>query len=167
MKVLGIDPGLANTGWSIVELAQGCKFKICDVGIIKTDKKDDFSSRLSLITNSLVSIAEANNIKHASAEDIFFTKNISSAIEVAKVIGSFSYALKQKGVELYFYTPTRIKQMITGGGKADKKAIQKMVDVQLVDKSFRVKTDHEYDSVAAAMTFFFELKSAMLENSGK
>lgn len=164
MKVLGIDPGLANTGWSIIEPCGASKFSVCEFGIIKTDKKQDFSTRLCKIVDTLVDVAQSNKIKYVSAEDIFFTKNISSAMEVAKVIGAFSYAFVSKGLRVYLYTPTNIKQAVTGGGKADKKFIEKMVKMQLVNPPV-IKTDHECDSIAAAMTFLLDIKSSLLLNS--
>ena len=161
MKVLGIDPGLANTGWSIVEPKDKSKFFVYDKGTIKTKKDLDFSRRLCHIIDTLLEICLKNDIKYVSAEDIFFTKNISSAIEVAKVIGAFEYAFSSRGMKVFLYTPTAIKQAVAGGGKADKKMIEKMVLMQL-SNPVRMFCDHECDSIAAAITFLIEIKSALI-----
>ena len=164
MKVLSIDPGLANTGWSIVQPYSPDIYEVVDSGTIKTKKSDDLSKRLTFISDSLSEIADNYNIKYAAAEDIFFTNNITSGIAVAKVIGSFSYAFCKKNILLHTFTPTEIKLCVAGGGKADKKGISLMIKRQIMCTK-ELKSDHEMDSIACGITFFITLKNDILLNN--
>ncbi len=159
--MLSIDPGLANTGWSIVQPVSADKYEAIDFGTISTGKSMSISERLTIISDSLLEIAGRFGISHAAAEDIFFTNNITSGIAVAKVIGSFSYALSKSNISLNLFTPTEIKLCVAGGGKADKKAMKLMVRRQVV-YAREPKNDHEVDSMACAITFFVTLKNEML-----
>ena len=163
---MGIDPGLANTGWSIVEPVGSGLYNVVETGLIKTSKKERLENRICHIADEISAVAVKHNVKFVAAEDIFFTKNISSCIEVAKVIGAFVHALAKNNIQTTFFTPTKIKQTVSGGGKADKKAIKFMVSSHLVSSSV-IKSDHEADSVAAALTFFMELKAKLLIESSE
>ena len=161
MRILSIDPGLANTGWSIVQPFSADKYEVVDSGTIVTAKNLDITERLMRISDALLDTAIKYEAAHAAAEDIFFTNNITSGISVAKVIGSFSYAFSKNGISLNLFTPTEIKLCVTGGGKSDKKAVKLMVMRQVVSPK-ELKTDHEIDSIACAITFFVMLKKEML-----
>ena len=113
MRVLGIDPGLANTGWSIVE-SDGNRYSVIDYGVIKTSPSNDLTPRIAEIVSSILQIVQKYNPKGYGAEDIFFVKNISSGISVAKVIGALSYALNNTGIDVRLFTPTEIKKAIVG-----------------------------------------------------
>lgn len=152
MRVLGIDPGLANTGWSIVE-SDGNKYSVLDYGVIKTSVKQEVTERIVEIVSSIIEIIKKYKPQGCGAEDIFFVKNISSGISVAKVIGALSYALSLEGVDIRLFTPTEIKKAIVGIGGADKEQIRKMVMVTTGMKD-KIKSDHAADSVAGAITYF-------------
>lgn len=151
MLVLGIDPGIANTGWGVVDFV-GQKFRPVCYGVIKTDPKDKLEHRISIIAESVSQIAEKYQVQHISMEDIFFAKNEVSAIGVAKVIGAIIYAASLKGVEVSLFTPLQIKMAVTGYGKAEKKQIQEMVRIFLnLEKVPR--PDHAADALSAAVCF--------------
>ena len=151
MRVLGIDPGLANTGWSIVE-SDGNRYSVIDYGVIKTSPSNDLTPRIAEIVSSILQIVQKYNPKGCGAEDIFFVKNISSGIIVAKVIGALSYALNNTGIDVRLFTPTEIKKAIVGVGGADKEQIRKMVMLTTGMKD-KIKSDHAADSVAGAITY--------------
>ena len=151
MRILGVDPGLANTGWSVVE-SDGNRYNVISYGVIKTDVSTLWTERISTISNELLNIAKINSCEGCGAEDIFFTRNVSSAISVAKVIGAFSTTLYKEGIEVCLFTPTEIKKAIVGVGSADKEQIRKMVMLTTGMKD-KIKSDHAADSVAAAITF--------------
>ena len=166
-KILGIDPGLANTGWSVIEVSAGPRFKALEFGTIKTKKDESLIKRITHIADNLIEIARTYKVDFASAEDIFFTNNITSGIQVAKVIGSVCYALlKELEIEVKLFTPTQIKSCISGAGNGDKKQVIKTVLVQ-VDCDKKIKTDHEADSIAAAVTLFYFMRSEAILNSAK
>ena len=151
MLVLGIDPGIANTGWGIVDFA-GQRFQPVCYGVINTDPGDRLERRIAVIAESVSRIARKYDVKQISMEDIFFAKNEVSAIGVAKVIGAVSYAAYGLEIPVTMFTPLQIKIAITGYGKADKKQVQEMCRILLkLDKVPR--PDHAADALAAAVCY--------------
>ncbi len=149
MIILGIDPGLANTGWGVVDFV-GQKFRPVCFGVVNTDPKAKLEDRISLIADSLGEIVQKYQANHVSIEDIYFAKNEVSAIGVAKVIGSVAYRMHQLCVPVTMFTPLQIKIAITGYGRAEKKQVQEMCRILLgLDKIPR--PDHAADALAAAV----------------
>ncbi len=149
MRILGIDPGLANTGWGIID-STGHKSRPVSFGVINTNKGSVESLRIFSIAEQLGLIAEKYNVEICAIEDIYFTKNTSSAISVAKVIGSSIHKLSQLKLDVKLYSPLQIKSIITGYGNADKKQVQEMVRLHLGLEQ-RPKPDHAADALAAAL----------------
>lgn len=151
MFILGIDPGIANTGWGVVDFV-GQRFRPVCYGVINTDPKDRLEHRVALIGESVAEVAKKYNVEHISMEDIYFAKNESSAIGVAKVIGSITHSAYKLGLTISMFTPMQIKIAITGYGKAEKKQVQEMCRILLkLDKIPR--PDHAADALAAAVCF--------------
>ena len=151
MLVLGIDPGIANTGWGIVDFA-GQRFQPVCFGVINTDPDDRLEHRIAVIAESVSQIARKYDVKQISMEDIFFAKNETSAIGVAKVIGAITYSAYRLEVPVTMFTPLQIKIAITGYGKAEKKQVQEMCRILLkLDKIPR--PDHAADALAAAVCY--------------
>jgi crossover junction endodeoxyribonuclease RuvC len=151
MLVLGIDPGIANTGWGIVDFA-GQRFQPVCYGVINTDPDDRLEHRIAVIAESVSQIAQKYDVKQISMEDIFFAKNEASAIGVAKVIGAITYSAYRLDVPVAMFTPLQIKIAITGYGKAEKKQVQEMCRILLkLDKIPR--PDHAADALAAAVCY--------------
>ena len=149
MIILGIDPGLANTGWGVVDFV-GQKFRPVCFGVINTDPKAKLEDRIALIADSLGEVVQKYQAAHVSIEDIYFAKNEVSAIGVAKVIGAASYRMHQLGLPVTMFTPLQIKIAITGYGRAEKKQVQEMCRILLgLDKIPR--PDHAADALAAAV----------------
>ena len=151
MLVLGIDPGIANTGWGIVDFA-GQRFQPVCYGVINTDPDDKLEHRIAVIAESVSQIAQKYDVKQISMEDIFFAKNEASAIGVAKVIGAITFSAYRLDVPVAMFTPLQIKIAITGYGKAEKKQVQEMCRILLkLDKIPR--PDHAADALAAAVCY--------------
>lgn len=151
MLVLGIDPGIANTGWGVVDFV-GQKFRPVCYGVINTDPDDTLVHRIAVIAEGVAQIAQKYEVSHISMEDIFFAKNEVSGIGVAKVIGAIVYSAFKIGLEVSMFTPLQIKMAITGFGKAEKKQVQEMCRILLkLDKIPR--PDHAADALAAAVCF--------------
>ncbi len=146
MIILGVDPGLQNTGWGVVSYEKG-KFQPVSYGIIKTTNDDDIQKRIYTIAEDLASLASRFNVDVVSMEDIFFLKNISSAIPVAKVIGAAIYKFASLGIKTYLYSPKEIKLGVVGVGNADKEQVQNMVKRILKLKEIP-KPDHAADALA-------------------
>ncbi len=149
MLILGIDPGLANTGWGVVEFI-GQKFRPVCFGVVNTKATDRLEDRIAFIADEIGSVVEKYNPEHVSIEDIYFAKNEVSAIGVAKVIGAVSYRMHQFNIPVSMFTPLQIKIAITGYGRAEKKQVQEMCRLLLgLDKIPR--PDHAADALAAAV----------------
>ena len=151
MHILGIDPGIANTGWGILDFV-GQRFQPVCYGVINTDPSEKLEKRIAVIAESVAQIIAKYDVKCVSMEDIFFAKNEVSAIGVAKVIGAITFSAYKIGLEVTTFTPLQIKMAITGFGKAEKKQVQEMCRILLkLDKIPR--PDHAADALAAAVCF--------------
>ncbi len=151
MRILGIDPGIANTGWGVVDF-DGQKFRPVSFGVINTSTKDRLENRISFIARDVGSIASKYEVEHVSVEDIFFAKNELSAIGVAKVIGAVCYSVYTQGISVSIFTPLQIKKAVTGTGRAEKNQVQEMTRILLgLDKIPR--PDHAADALAAALCY--------------
>ena len=127
MIVIGIDPGLARLGYGVIEVTKEEPRSVC-YGCIETSGKDTrVSERLLQIYTEVNSLFEKYQPAHISIEKLFFTKNISSAMGVSEVRGVVLLAAEQKNIPITEYTPTQVKQAITGSGRADKRQMQEMI----------------------------------------
>ncbi len=151
MIILGIDPGLANTGWGVVEFSRS-RYRPVSFGTIVTKPDKTLQERLAHIALTLKEVAEKYKIDVVSMEDVFFTKNISSAIPVAKVIGAITYQFAIMGIKVNLFSPPQIKSAVTGVGNADKNQMQQMVKV-LLGLSEIPKSDHAADALADCICF--------------
>ena len=149
MRILGIDPGFAITGYSIIDY-QGNKFKLIDSGAVTTKAGESFPLRLTKIYDDLSMIIDEYKPDAISVEELFFNNNVKTAINVAQARGVVLVVGCQKQIPTYEYTPLQIKQAVAGYGRADKIQVQKMVEAILnVEKL--PKLDDTTDSMAAAI----------------
>lgn len=149
MRILGIDPGFAITGYSIIDY-QGNKFKLIDSGAVTTKAEESFPLRLTKIYDDLSMIIDEYKPDAISVEELFFNNNVKTAINVAQARGVVLVVGCQKQIPTYEYTPLQIKQAVAGYGRADKIQVQKMVKAILnVEKL--PKLDDTTDSMAAAI----------------
>jgi crossover junction endodeoxyribonuclease RuvC len=147
--ILGIDPGLANAGYGLIQYEKK-KIELIDYGCILTYKKDTFSLRIKKIYYKIKEIIEKYNPHEVVIEEIFFSKNVRSALTVSKVHGMVAITVALMGLELYEYTPLQIKQAIVGNGRAEKYQVQSMVKI-LLNLSEIPQPDHAADALAAAI----------------
>lgn len=156
MRILGIDPGLAIVGYAIVD-TDGNNFKAIDYGIIETETKLDLPTRLEKIFKLMNSLIDQYEPKDLAIEELFFNKNVKTAISVGHARGVEILACKNKGLEIYEYTPLQIKQAITGYGRSEKAQIQEMTKILLNLKTIP-KPDDAADALAVALTHGSALK---------
>ncbi len=149
MIILGIDPGLANTGYGLIRYEKK-KIELIDYGCVLTYKKDTFSLRIKKIYYKIKELIEKYNPHEVAIEEIFFNKNVRSAITVSKVHGMVAITVALMGLELYEYTPLQIKQATVGNGRAEKHQVQSMVKI-LLNLSEIPQPDHAADALAAAI----------------
>ena len=148
-RILGIDPGLAGTGWGVVDVCNGSLLYV-DHGIIETRADCPRSQRLFFILGSVRSIIKKYEPAEAAIETLYFGKNVSSAIPVAEARGVISAAVAEAGLYLHELTPNAIKLGVTGAARADKKQIQEMVRIILGLEDIP-KPDHASDALGAAI----------------
>ena len=149
MRILGIDPGYAITGYSIIDYI-GNRFQLITSGAVLTEAGESFPQRLLKLNNDLENIINTYKPDAISVEELFFNNNAKTAINVAQARGVILVVGCRLNVPTFEYTPLQIKQSVVGYGRADKIQVQKMVKTILkVDKL--PKLDDTTDSMAAAI----------------
>lgn len=156
MRILGIDPGLATSGFAILDV-EGHQKKLIAVGVIRTPAKLELGERLQEIYKDMHAILTQYKPKVCSIEQVFFSKNVTTGIQVSHARGVIVMALHDHGIPLHEYSPSAMKRALTGDGRADKKAIQKMVMLELNLKS-APKPDDAADAVSLALTLAATLR---------
>ena len=149
-RILGIDPGLASTGYGIIDFFEN-RYRLVSYGVISTNSKELHGQRLLEIYTQLLSIIQKFQPKEASMETLYFSKNVTSAISVAEAKGVITLCLTQNCIPVKEYSPNIIKQSVTGTASADKKAVQEYIRLLLGLKTIP-KPDHAADALAAAIT---------------
>ncbi|MEA3398712.1 MAG: crossover junction endodeoxyribonuclease RuvC [Patescibacteria group bacterium] len=149
MVILGIDPGLADTGFGLIE-KQGNKLNLVDYGCVKTKAKTPNEERLLKIYNELEKITKKYKPEIIAVEELFFCKNVKSALAVGQARGVVILLAGKNKLKLTEFTPLQIKQALTTYGKASKDQVQQMVKIILNLKNIP-KPDHASDALAAAI----------------
>ena len=149
MIILGIDPGLANTGWGIVE-TRGMQCRARAYGCVQTDTGLDIARRLKRIHDEILRVIERYHPSDVAIEEIFFSANTQSAVKTAHARGAALVACASCGLETGEYTPMQIKQAVVGTGSADKHQVQFMVKT-LLHLEQEPRPDHCADALAAAI----------------
>jgi crossover junction endodeoxyribonuclease RuvC len=149
MKVLGIDPGLADTGFAVVEEVAG-RFSAIELGLIKTRPTSKTAARFKELYRKVSEILKIHRPVALSLETLFFNKNSKTAFLVGRSSGVVLLAAAESGVPVFEYTPPEVKAALTGYGRADKQQVQKMVRMLLGYKNF-FKTDDVADAAAIAL----------------
>ena len=126
MRILGIDPGLATVGFSIIDVDKA-KMKLVTCGIISTPAHTSLSSRLDRIFDDLNELISTFSPDVMSIEELFFNTNITTGISVAHARGVILLAAYRAGVRVFEYTPLQVKQAVVGYGRAEKKQVIEMV----------------------------------------
>ncbi len=156
IKILGIDPGYARSGWGIIE-KHGQKNSLVEYGCLETSPKSSPSQRLLIIYLSILKILDRFHPSTAAIEDLFFNTNAKTAIKVGEARGAILVALEQNQLSTAHYTPLQIKNAITGYGRADKQQIQKMVKT-ILSLDHIPKPDDAADALAVALTHAFTVR---------
>lgn len=147
---IGIDPGLASTGYGLVGMISG-RLVYHGHGVITTPSTLLHQERLMIIWNSLNDVLDRYNPQEAGMETLYFAKNVSSAMGVAEARGVVTLALGLRKITLGEYTPHAIKQAVVGMARAEKSQVQESVKILLGLKDIP-KPDHASDALAAAIT---------------
>jgi len=156
MLILGIDPGTTIIGYSVIEIKKS-GLNLIDYGCIYTTPNSPEEEKLVQIGEDINTLIKRWRIEKAAIEDLFFTNNAKTAIKVAQARGVLIKELASKGIEIHSYTPPQIKSAICGYGKADKKMVQKMVQMILNLKEIP-KPDDAADAIACGICLANSIK---------
>lgn len=159
MKILGIDPGTATTGFGIITKKQGALTAI-DYGVISTSKKLDMHLRLNIIYQDLSELITHHKPDLIAVEKLFFVKNITTGISVGQARGVVLLTAAQADLSLLEFTPLQVKQAVTGYGQASKKQIQEMVT-----KILKLPSLPQPDDAADALAIAICASSNRLKNN--
>ncbi len=153
MRIIGIDPGMAIVGYSIIDaqIIDGEEhYSVVESGSIQTDRSLDKPSRLLEISQDLSYLIGLYKPNVASVEELFFFKNAKTIVPVCEARGVILLTLRKFGISINEYTPLVIKQTVTGYGRANKSDVQEMI--KLIIKSDQIpKLDDSSDAMAIAI----------------
>ena len=151
--ILGIDPGLANTGWAVLSDEE----TLVECGCLKTKISDSSALRLDQIYCELEGLIKKYKVEAMSIETLFFAKNAKSAIKVAEAIGVIKVCGQRNGIEVTGFTPLQVKMALVGYGRAEKEQVEIMVR-KFLNLKENISPSHASDAVAVALTSLFTMK---------
>lgn len=149
MRIIGIDPGTAIMGYGVIDYI-GNQMKVVDYGCIRTESNISMPERLGLLYDDLVMLIDKYQADAMAVEELFFNRNVTTAITVGQARGVIILAGVKAGLEVYEYTPLQVKQAICGYGRADKRQVQEMVKMFLNLKTIP-KPDDAADALAVSI----------------
>ena len=166
MLVLGVDPGSAITGFGLIKEA-GNKLSAVDYGCIRTSTSQSTETRLQIIYREIKAIIKKYEPDHFAVEELFFNKNVRTALTVGQARGVIMLAGAESGLQVHEYTPLQVKQAVVGYGRADKTQIQFMVKTILSLPKIP-KPDDVADALAIAIchTHYFKSAGFILNQQG-
>ena len=149
LRILGIDPGLATVGFSIVDVEKS-KMKLVTCGVISTPAHTSLSSRLDRIFEDMNELISSFSPDVMSIEELFFNTNITTGIAVAHARGVILLSAYRAGVQVFEYTPLQVKLAVVGYGRAEKNQVIDMVR-RILALPAAPKPDDAADAVALAI----------------
>jgi len=147
--ILGIDAGVAMTGWGILKVIGKNRYELVAKGCIRTNKITPFADRLVQIADEISGIIKKYSPDEVAIEELFFARNIRTATSVGEAIGVILERCARADLPIYQYTPLEIKQVVVGYGRADKKQVKYMAQT-LLEVQF-VAPDDTYDAIGCAI----------------
>jgi len=162
--VLGVDPGTAITGYGLVREEDG-GLTLVDYGVITTPADQPLPERLQTIYRGLADVARKHQPQQAAVEELFFSRNVRTALSVGHARGVALLALVDAGLAIHEYKPLEIKQAITGYGGAGKQQVQEMVRL-LLNLDHVPQPDDAADAVAVAVCHIHSARmTALIEDA--
>ena len=149
MLILGIDPGTAITGYGLVREDDGT-LTLVDCGVITTPASQSLPARLQILYQGLADVVHAHRPTAAAVEELFFSRNVRTALSVGHARGVALLALADAGLPIFEYKPLEVKQAIAGYGGADKQQVQEMVRM-LLRLNHVPQPDDAADAIAVAV----------------
>ena len=148
MRVIGLDPGLQNTGWGIIDI-DGNRMKHVADGAIKTDRKLSLAERLVQIYEGIELVINRFGPLEAAVEETFVNKNPNSTLKLGQARGVVMLTPARAGLSVAEYTPNQVKKTVVGAGHAQKEQVQMMVKTLL--PGAQLETADAADALAVAI----------------
>ena len=149
MRILGIDPGYATTGFGLI-LSDGPKLQLLRYGTVTTPKDRPFPQRLQILYDDVLRLVEVTKPDASAVEELFWGHNITTGIGVSHGRGVILLALAKSGVPIFEYTPMQVKQAVVGYGKAEKRQVMDMTR-RLLHMEQVARPDDAADAIAIAL----------------
>jgi crossover junction endodeoxyribonuclease RuvC len=163
--ILGIDPGTATTGYGLVQEDKD-GLALVDYGVVTTPPSQPLAGRLQTIYQDLSEVIHQYQPTAAAVEELFFSRNVRTALSVGHARGVAMLALADAGLPIYEYKPLEVKQAIAGYGGADKRQVQEMVRM-LLNLEHAPHPDDAADAVAVAVCHIHSARmTALLDQAG-
>jgi crossover junction endodeoxyribonuclease RuvC len=150
LTILGIDPGLADVGWGVIQVPERGALRVVDYGVLQTRAGVPLPERLRQIFAGVEALIQQHRPAALVIEELFFAKNAKTAMVVAHGRAAAILAAGTQRVEVFEYTPPQLKQALTGKGSASKLQVQLMVKAVLRLEAIP-QPDHAADALAAAL----------------
>lgn len=162
-RILGIDPGTNILGYGIIEVQNG-KFKLIEMNVLRLGKVDNHYEKLKNIFNAVRKIIQQYEPEEVAIEAPFFGKNVQSMLKLGRAQGVAITAVMVEGMDVFEYSPKKIKQSVTGKGNASKEQVSAMLSTLLNIDTKYVLLDAT-DAVAAALCHHFQ--NGTIQSAGK
>ena len=156
MIVLGIDPGLLQTGFGLIKVGSN-KNQVIDYGTISPNSKDKLALRLFAIYNDLISIIDQYKPSIMAIEEVFYGKNVKSALLLGHARGVSMICAAKYNIPVFEYSARKVKQSITGNGNAHKSQVKFMIMKELNLKQFNAPIDAS-DALAIALCHIYQVR---------
>lgn len=148
MRILGLDPSLASTGWGIVEVENN-RIKYIADGIIKTASSTPVAERLKILHNGIIEVIKTYNPDEAGIEEVFLNSNPQSSLKLGQARGVIMLAPALFGIPVFEYEPNKIKKAVVGVGHAEKNQVETMIKILL--PGCKPKNNDSADALAVAI----------------
>lgn len=156
MRIIGIDPGLQNTGWGIVQVDGPRLFHVAN-GTIKSDSKKPLSDRLTQLFDGLVAVIADYEPHYAAVEETFLNTNPQSTLKLGQARGIAMLVPARAGLSVAEYSPNHIKKAVVGKGKAQKEQVHAMV--QYILPGVKINGPDASDALAIAICHSHHLQT--------
>ena len=157
MIILGIDPGTARMGYSVINLVENKAPNLIDYSVIQTPPETEMHKRLKMLFKELDSVAKKHSPNIMVIEKLFFNTNAKTAINVGQARGISLLVAANRKMNVFEYTALEAKLILTGYGRSDKKVVQEAVRKLLKLKEI-IKSDDANDAVAISLCHILKIK---------
>lgn len=165
MRILGLDPGTATVGYGLIEVQDG-RPTVITYGVLTTSPADGSTARrLQIVYQGLNDLIKQYQPDAAAVEELFFGRNITTAVRVGQARGVLLLALANAEIPVAEYSPPKIKEAVSGYGKASKQQVQFMVQ-NILELDEIPRPDDAADGLAVALTHYqhYRFESMVSEN---